>query len=256
MSSHNPSPEEKIWDKWLNRQDEQTANELIEHYMYLVNFHVDRLGSHLPKSVEREELRSLGLLGLFDAIHKFEVKRNLKFDTYASYRIKGSIIDGLRKEDWLSRSLREKSKKITTVSQDLEQKLQRIPTVREISDEIGMTIDEVEEAVKNTLFSNILSIDEKPTQGDSGEYERGGYSLSDTDAVEPAKQVLINELNDELAQSLKSLNNNEQLVVSLFYYDELTLTEIGQIMNLTTSRISQIHKTAIFKLKNILNKII
>lgn len=256
LSSHNPSPEEALWDKWLTHKDEQTANELIEHYMYLVNFHVDRLGSHLPNTVEREELKSLGLIGLFDAIQKFEVKRNLKFDTYASYRVKGSIIDGLRKEDWLSRSMREKSKKITAASQALEQKLQRIPTVQEISREVEMTIDEVEDAVKDTLFSNVLSIDEKPKQEDASQYEGVGYSISDNDAVQPSEQALAKELNEELAQSLRLLNENEQLVVSLFYYDELTLTEIGQIMDLTTSRISQIHKTAIFKLRNILKKIV
>lgn len=255
MTSNHSPLEDTLWDQWLNSNEDEAANALIEHYMYLVNFHVDRVASHVPSSVNREDLKSFGLLGLFDALKKFEIKRNLKFDTYASFRIRGAIIDGLRKEDWLSRSTRDKAKKVAEISQNLEQKLQRIPTAKEIAKIANMTVEEVETSVKDTIFSNVLSIDEKPKKHETDYQEGIGYSIPDETAVLPDNHIVDAELKKELADSLKSLNDNEQLVISLFYYDELTLTEIGRVMELTTSRISQIHKTAIFKLRRTLKKI-
>lgn len=255
-SNHNQSPlEGKLWDQWLNNKDDDAANDLIEHYMYLVSFHVDRLGSHIPSTVSREDLRSFGLQGLYDALKKFDLSRNLKFDTYASFRIRGAIIDGLRKEDWLSRATRDKAKRVAETSRILEQKLQRTPTAEEIAEHVGMPVEEVESSVRDAIFSNVLSIDEKP-RNQGMDYQEGiGYSIPDENIVLPDEHVKRNEINQELAQSLKTLNENEQLVISLFYYEELTLTEIGQVMELTTSRISQIHKTAIFKLRKTLKKI-
>lgn len=255
MTSNHSPLEDTLWDQWLNSNEDEAANALIEHYMYLVNFHVDRVASHVPSSVNREDLKSFGLLGLFDALKKFEIKRNLKFDTYASFRIRGAIIDGLRKEDWLSRSTRDKAKKVAEISQKLEQKLQRIPTAKEIAKIANMTVEEVETSVKDTIFSNVLSIDEKPKKHETDYQEGIGYSIPDETAVLPDNHIVDAELKKELADSLKSLNDNEQLVISLFYYDELTLTEIGRVMELTTSRISQIHKAAIFKLRRTLKKI-
>jgi len=255
-SNHKQSPlEDVLWDRWSNN-DEEAANDLIKHYMYLVVFHVDRVASHVPSTVNREDLKSFGLHGLYDALKKFDIKRNLKFDTYASFRIRGAIIDGLRKEDWLSRATRDKAKRVSEVSQILEQELQRSPTAEEIAGKVGLTVEEVESSVRDTIFSNVLSIDEKPrTHG--MDYQEGiGYSIPDEKTVSTDEYIESNEISSELANSLKALNDNEQLVISLFYYEELTLTEIGRVMELTTSRISQIHKTAIFKLRKTLKKIV
>src|SRR5699024_3329417 len=128
MQTKDSQEMQALWNSWINDQSEQAANALIEYYMYLVDFHVERISSYIPNSFDKNDLKSLGLLGLYDALNKFEPKRNLKFDTYATIRIRGSIIDGLRKEDWLPRTLRDQAKKIEKVSQELEQKLQRIPT--------------------------------------------------------------------------------------------------------------------------------
>ncbi len=251
----NKSPlEQKLWKKWLENKDNEAANELIENYMYLVTFHVERVSSHLPSNVNKDDLKSFGLVGLFDALNKFEHNRNLKFDTYASFRIRGAIIDGLRKEDWLPRSIREKTKKVEKVTQELEQSLQRMPTAEEIAVKLEIPVHEVEELVRDSLFSNILSIEEKP-KDNSAEYKEGiGYSIPDESSISPDDHILQTEIKQELTESIKLLNENEQMVVSLFYHQELTLTEIGQVLELTTSRISQIHRKAIFKLKNTLNK--
>ncbi|MFZ3576631.1 FliA/WhiG family RNA polymerase sigma factor [Virgibacillus sp. DJP39] len=255
MNTDNSPLEKELWDKWLSDQDSDSANELIKNYLYLVNFHVERIASHLPKNVSKDDLKSFGLLGLYDALKKFETSRDLKFDTYASFRIRGAIIDGLRKEDWLPRSIREKTKKIEQVSQYLEQKYQRKPSSSEIAKELNMTALEVETNTMDSLFANVLSIEEKPKDGFNDHKEGIGYSITDNDtSVSPDGHLLTKEIKKELVTSIKSLNENEQMVISLFYNEELTLTEIGQVLELTTSRISQIHKKAIFKLRNTLAK--
>lgn len=255
MNTDKSPLEAQLWDNWLSNHDSDAANELIKNYMYLVNFHVERIASHLPRNVNKDDLKSFGLMGLYDALKKFEPSRDLKFDTYASFRIRGAIIDGLRKEDWLPRSIREKTKKIEQASQQLEQFYQRAPTSTEIAKKLDMTTQEVETHIKDSLFSNILSIEEKPKDSFSDHKEGIGYSIADDNSASPDNQLITNEINKELAESIKSLNENEQMVISLFYNDELTLTEIGQVLELTTSRISQIHKKAVFKLKNTLAKV-
>lgn len=254
MNSGMSSQEQSLWKYWKTAKDD-TMNEMIEYYQYLVDYHVERISSHLPNNVSKDDVRSFGLLGLYDAITKFDEKRNLKFDTYASFRIKGAIMDGLRKEDWLPRSLREKAKKVERVSEELEQKLQRMPTSKEIGKQLDMSPEEVETIVKDALFSNVLSIEEKPKN--EIDFNEGiGYTIPDDQAISPEEELYMEELKQELVEAIKKLNKNEQMVISLFYNEELTLTEIGKILNLTTSRISQIHKKAIFKLKNILAKVV
>lgn len=240
---------DQLWEKWIKNKDENVTNQLVEHYLYLVDFHTQRISSHLPKNVQRDEIRSLGLFGLYDALQKFDYDRDLKFDTYASFRIRGAIMDGLRKEDWLPRSTRDKAKKIDQASHKLTQKLQRNPTAEEIADYLNMTRDEVEASYKDTLFANLLSIEQKASD-DSEDHKEGiGYRIIDHEQLSPEDHLLQEENYTNLAQSIKTLNKNEQLVISLFYHEELTLTEIGQVLSLTTSRISQIHKQAIFKLR-------
>jgi len=250
------SLEEKLWDNWTTDKGSDAANQLIDNYMYLVHFHVERIATHLPPNVIKDDLISFGMVGLYDAIKKFERKRGLKFDTYASFRVRGAIIDGLRKEDWVPRSMREKMKKVEEASRLLEQKFQRQPTAKEIAKEVNMTINEVETVMRDTLFSNIMSIDEQLNEHYSDQKEGIGNAIPDPMVVQPEEQLIQHELLDELEDALKTLNKNEQLIINLFYHEELTFTEIGKILELTTSRISQIHKKAIFKLNKTLLKLI
>lgn len=244
---------DQLWENWIKRKDENATNRLVEHYLYLVDFHTNRISSHLPKNVQRDEIRSLALFGLYDALQKFDYGRDLKFDTYASFRIRGAVMDGLRKEDWLPRSTRDKAKKIDQASNELTQKLQRNPTSTEIAEHLNISRDEVETSYKDTMFANLLSIEHK-TSDDSDDHKEGiGYKIIDQDQLSPEEQMLQDESYTELVKSIKTLNKNEQLVISLFYHEELTLTEIGQVLSLTTSRISQIHKQAIFKLRQSLS---
>ncbi|PXW92506.1 RNA polymerase sigma-28 (SigD/FliA/WhiG) subunit [Streptohalobacillus salinus] len=240
---------EQLWQDWITTHETDVANRLVSFYMYLVDYHTQRVSVHLPKSVQRDDIKSLALLGLYDAIKKFEPARDLKFDTYASFRIRGAIIDGLRKEDWLPRSSRDRTKKIETAAQHLLQTLQREPTVKEIAEYLDVAVSDVEDSVKDQLFSNLLSIEEKAKDQNEDFKEGIGHSVIDNQQLTPEDSILKQENYQDLANAIKQLNKNEQLVVSLFYHDELTFTEIGQVLTLTTSRISQIHKQAVFKLR-------
>jgi len=247
---------EQLWSEWTDNKDEQAANQLIEHYMYLVDYHVERVANHIPASFDRNDLRSLGLFGLYDALNKFEPSRNLQFSTYASIRIRGSILDGLRKEDWLPRTLREQAKEMEKTAEKLEQQLKRTPSSAEIATAMNLEGETVESIISHVLFANIISLDATFTIDDAHESSELGKTIEDPEATLPDEHIMLNELKTELVQSIKQLNENEQMVISLFYDEELTLTEIGKILNLTTSRISQIHKQAIFKLRKILTKLI
>ncbi|WP_100399327.1 FliA/WhiG family RNA polymerase sigma factor [Bacillus sp. FJAT-44742] len=241
-----------LWEKWGNDKNAEAADQLVEAYLPLVRYHVGRISAGLPRNVNREEVMSHGLMGLFDAINKFDFSRELKFDTYASFRIRGAIIDGLRQEDWLPRTMREKAKKIEESVERLEQQYGRFVTEEEISEELGMDKHEVQRIVSETFFANILSIDDESQEYEKEETYRA--NLVDNTAITPEEEAVKKDTFKELASMIDQLNEREKLVVSLFYYEELTLTEIGQVLNLSTSRISQIHSKAILRLKQILQK--
>lgn len=248
------SNEDQIyWQKWTESRDSNAGDSLIRMYMPLVNFHVQRIAVGLPKSVNRDDLMSLGMLGLYDALEKFDPNRDLKFDTYASFRIRGAIIDGLRKEDWLPRSSREKSKKIDSVIEKLEQKHMRTVTPKEVAEELGLSEEEVQQTVTEGFFANVLSLDDGLKDDDVTDAPK--FTIKDEKTLTPEDKMLKDELVDKLVSVIEQLNDKEQLVVSLFYKEELTLTEIGQVMGLSTSRISQIHSKALFKMKKILDTI-
>jgi len=241
--------EKRYWELWTHSRDAEAGDMLVEKYMPLVSYHVQRISVGLPRNVSREELKSLGLLGLLDALNKYDISRDLKFDTYASFRIRGAIIDGLRKEDWLPRSTREKVKKIEAATQMLEQKLMRHASVEEIASESGFTEDEVCRTLNEHLVASVLSMDEQIYDQDE---ESQSHNIKDDETLTPEEQLVKNEWLKDLEEALLNLNEKEQLVLSLFYKEELTFTEIGEILQLSTSRISQIHSKAIAKLKGVL----
>ena len=251
----NSQYEKKLWLRWQKQQNEQVANELIQHYMYLVDYHVEKVAHHIPASYDKQDLQSLGIMGLYDALNKFDMKRNVKFQTYASIRIHGSIMDGLRREDWLPRSLRDKANKIEKTSERLEQQLQRIPSSQDIASELNMEVEEVEGALSDYLFAQVQSLDSTYQTDESDDGAKSLSFVENDNVTTPTEHILASELKQELIQSIKQLKENEQVVISLVYVEELSLTEVGEVLELTTSRISQIHKSAVFKLRKILEKI-
>jgi len=243
--------EQTLWDMWIKEKNEEAANELIIKYKPLVYYHVERISQGLPKNISKDELRSLGYIGLYDALEKFDPSRDLKFDTYASFRIRGAIIDGLRKEDWLPRKTREKAKKIEAAFEKLEQKYLRNVTPEEVAEELKLPVDEVYTTLNEYFYANVLSMDEKVQDQEDSEHS---FVLKDEREKTPEEQMIDLEKINDLKLVISELNEKEQLVLSLFYKEELTFTEIGQMLNLSTSRISQIHSRALFKLKHSLEK--
>lgn len=252
--AHQTAEEQRNWQIWVKSRDNQAGDFLVRKYLPLVNYHVQRISVNLPRNVSRDDLFSFGMIGLYDALEKFDPKRDLKFDTYASFRIRGAILDGLRKEDWLPRNTREKAKRIEAAIDQLEQRLLRNASIEEISAELNMGPDEVQTILNEHYFANILSIDEQ--LHDSDQNDGHSFVIKDHLAEIPELQIVKDELIKELSETISQLNDKEQLVISLFYKEELTLTEIGQVMGLSTSRISQIHSKAIFKLRNTLKKVL
>ncbi|WP_096199384.1 FliA/WhiG family RNA polymerase sigma factor [Bacillus sp. FJAT-45350] len=252
MANSSTIEEKKLWQKWMNDRDSESADSLIRLYMPLVKYHVNRISAGLPRNINKEDLISHGMMGLYDALEKFDVNRDLKFDTYASFRIRGAILDGLRKEDWLPRSMREKAKKIEITIERLEQLLGRTVKVEEIAKEIGMGEEEVTHVMSESFYANMLSMDEKTNDSERDETYKS--TIEDKKIVTPEDNVMQDATREELVEVIKQLNEREQMVISLFYYEELTLTEIGQVLNLSTSRISQIHSKALFRLQQVLSK--
>ncbi|GEK32537.1 FliA/WhiG family RNA polymerase sigma factor [Kurthia sibirica] len=242
----------KLWQDWSAHKDPRAGDLLMKKYKSLVSYHVQRISTGLPKSVSRDELMSLGMMGLFDALNKFDISRDLKFDTYASFRVRGAIIDGLRKEDWLPRSAREKTKKLEAKIEAMEQRLQRHVSAEEVAAELDIPINEVYQTMQEHLVSNVLSIDEQLQDFDDSEGR--SFVIRDEVTKTPEQVAVQLELLQDLAVNIKKLNDKEQLVLSMFYTDELTLTEIGEVLGLSTSRISQIHSKSLFKLKNLLSE--
>lgn len=250
MINQDSTDEQLLWKSWTESKDPQAGDLLMKKYIPLVNYHVQRIGAGIPKNISKEELKSLGMMGLFDALNKFDYRRELKFDTYASFRVRGAIIDGLRKEDWLPRSSREKAKKLESKIEELEQKLMRHVSAEEIAEFVEMPVEDVYHTVQEHFFSNVLSIDEQLQESEDAENK--SYVIRDDSQKTPEQQMVKRELIEDLANQIQQLNENEQLVLNLFYTEELTLTVIGEMLGLSTSRISQIHSKALFKLRKLL----
>ncbi|XOQ16441.1 MAG: FliA/WhiG family RNA polymerase sigma factor [Shouchella clausii] len=244
----------ELWKQWDDEHSEVAAEALIEHYMPLVAYHVQRISNGLPSSISKDELKSHALSGLLDAIAKFDSKRALKFDTYASFRIRGAIIDGLRKEDRLPRTIRDKVKKLEQITEQLEQEKGRSVLPGEVAAAMGLPEKEVEALKREQFTSHTLSLDDVMHMNDHLDPSAVAYQFEDEQAIMPDDKLVEEDTRKELAEMIKELGRNEQLVIQLSYYEELSLTEIGRILNLSTSRISQIHARAIAKLRKGLQK--
>jgi RNA polymerase sigma factor FliA len=208
-----------------------------------------RLGSGLPAHVDEGDLVSYGLLGLIGAIERYDPDRDIKFETYAIARIRGSIIDELRALDWVPRSVRSRAREIERAIAALEAKLGRAPTDEEIADKVGISVDELEESLSDISRSSIAALDELWSVSGEGDQVSLLDTLEDPDSVRPADALDETELREILGDAISRLPEREKLVITLYYYEELTLREIGEVLGVTESRISQLHTKAILRLK-------
>ena len=242
-----------LWTEFRRTKDKAIRDRLILTYAPLVKYVAGRLGSGLPAHVDEGDLVSYGLLGLIGAIERFDPERDIKFETYAISRIKGSIIDELRALDWVPRSVRARARDIERAIAELEARLGRAPSDEEISAKVGITVDELEDSLTEISRSSIAALDELWTiSSGSGDQVALIDTIEDTDAPAPESSLAQTELREALGEAISRLPEREKLVVTLYYYEELTLREIGEVLGVTESRVSQLHTKAVLRLKSAL----
>ena len=242
----------ELWRRYKGEEDEKARERLVVAYSPLVKFIAGRMASGLPSHVEESDLISYGLLGLIGAIERFEPDRDIKFETYAVARVKGAIIDELRSLDWVPRSVRSRARDVERAHAALEGKLQRAPTDEEMADKLEMTVEEFQSALLEIANSSVLALDDLWTFADP----EGGSQISildtiqDPGGVDPEAEANASELKDRLADAIESLPERERLVIALYYYENLTLREIGEVLGVTESRVSQLHTKAVIGLRS------
>jgi RNA polymerase sigma factor for flagellar operon FliA len=241
----------QLWRQFRKSNDKAIRDRLILTYAPLVKFVAGRLGSGLPAHVDENDLVSYGLLGLIGAIERYDPDRDVKFETYAITRIKGAIIDELRAMDWVPRSVRARAREIERAMASLEAQLHRAPTDAEIAEKIGITEEELGDSLTDIARSSIAALDEVWTISSSGGDQVALIdTIEDTEAPLPQAALDETETREALAESIAALPEREKIVITLYYYEELTLREIGDVLGVTESRVSQLHTKAILRLRS------
>ncbi|TCK97919.1 RNA polymerase sigma factor for flagellar operon FliA [Natranaerovirga hydrolytica] len=235
----------KLWESYAHNKTKEKKDELIIQYAPLVKFVAGRLNMYLGNNVDFEDLVSYGVFGLIDAIDKYDYLKGVKFETYASLRIRGAILDEIRKNDWVPRSLRQKQKKIDTTFQELENMLGREPSDKEMAKALDLSVEMYQEWLSNTKMLSIMSLDEYVEQGNEVEGNSGRSKHFD----QPEEVVQKEELKKILLKTIERLTEKEKKVVILYYYEELTLKEISYILDVSESRVSQLHTKALQKMR-------
>jgi RNA polymerase sigma factor for flagellar operon FliA len=240
----------ELWSRYKKSGDEKAREKLVLAYSPLVKFVAGRMSSGLPAHIEEADLISYGLLGLIGAIERFEPEREIKFETFAVARIKGSIVDELRSLDWVPRSVRAKAREIEAAHTKLERELGRVPTDEEVANALGISTEDFQENLLQISNSSVVALDELWTVSDSsGDQVSLLDTMRDPNAVDPARELGVSELKDRLAHAISRLPEREKLVIALYYYENLTLREIGEVLGVTESRVSQLHTKAVLRLK-------
>lgn len=243
----------ELWQTFQENHDESTRERLVIQYMPLVNHIIARMFSHLPNHVSRDDLMSSGLLGLIDAIERYDLNREIKFETFAYPRIRGAILDELRAYDFLPRSVRLKMRKLQKAISELEGSLKRSPTEQEIAKKLGMGIEEYRELLK--LLSPIRFYSLSDALNEFGEFQIQKDAIGNVSKSEsPDLSTENQELRSALLNAIQKLPKNERLTVALYYYEEMTMKEIGVVLKVSESRVSQIHTQAILKLRSAVEK--
>jgi RNA polymerase sigma factor for flagellar operon FliA len=241
---------QELWQEYREKRDKAVRDRLILTYAPLVKYVAGRLGSSLPAHVDEGDLVSYGLLGLIGAIERYDPDRDIKFETYAIARIRGAIIDELRALDWVPRSVRSRARQIERAIGELEAKLGRAPTDEEIAAKVGVTVDELDNSLTDISRSSIAALDELWSVSGDGDQVSLLDTLEDDNISQPAEVLDETETREALADAIARLPEREKLVVTLYYYEELTLREIGEVLGVTESRVSQLHTKAILRLKS------
>ena len=235
----------KLWDAYHKKATPELKEQIIIEYAPLVKLVAGRLSMYLGNNIEYEDLVSYGIFGLIDAIDKFNFDKNVKFETYASLRIRGSILDQIRKMDWIPRSVRQKQKKIDAACSKIEAEYGRSATDEEIAAELEVSVDELYNWQGQAKVTNLVSLDEFVEMGSEVRME----AINNSHFEQPDKAIEKEELTQMISEALGKLTEKENRVVVLYYYEEMTLKEISEVLEVSESRVSQPHTKALVKLK-------
>ncbi|WP_405488363.1 RNA polymerase sigma factor WhiG [Streptomyces sp. NBC_00096] len=244
-----PTSLEVLWRSYKESGDERLREQLILHYSPLVKYVAGRVSVGLPPNVEQADFVSSGVFGLIDAIEKFDIERSIKFETYAITRIRGAMIDELRALDWIPRSVRQKARAVERAYATLEAQLRRTPTEHEVAGEMGIGVEDLHAVFSQLSLANVVALEELLHVGGEGDRLSLMDTLEDTAADNPVEVAEDRELRRLLARAINTLPEREKTVVTLYYYEGLTLAEIGNVLGVTESRVSQIHTKSVLQLR-------
>jgi len=239
----------KLWTDYKDTGSREARDRLIVHYSPLVKYVAGRVSAGLPQNIEQADLVSYGIFGLIDAIDKFDTDRQIKFETYAIARIKGAIIDELRAIDWVPRSVRAKARAVEKAYSTLEASLHRTPTDAEVAEQMQISVGELQTIFNQVSFVGLVALDEMLSGGDRGESSTLGDTLPDR-GEGPVAAFEVEEMKQILASAINRLGDREKIVLTLYYYEGLTLAEIGEVLGVTESRVCQIHTKAVLQLRS------
>lgn len=237
--------QQEMWHQYIDTKDPAIKEKLILEYSHIIKYVAGRLSIYFGSNVEYDDLIGYGVFGLIDAIDKFDITKGVKFETYASLRIRGAIIDSIRELDWVPRSLRQKNKELERIYAQVENELGHSATDQEVSDKLGISLDDFYKLLNEVNLSSLVSLEEFLEQN----YESGVNIVGSCKEDRPEGYMEITELREILVDAIGKLPEKEKTVVSFYYFEDLTLKEISAIMKVSESRISQLHTKAILRLR-------
>lgn len=241
----------ELWVRLKEHGDEAAREELIVRYMRIVKYIAGRMAIHVPPSIDMDDLIGWGVLGLIDAVEKYDHRQDIKFSTYASIRVRGAIIDQIRSLDWAPRSLRAMARRIGAAREKLRHEKGREPSAEDIAAELGTTADHIEDVMAQLQTAQILCLDDYLPSEDNAESRKMDVT-SDREAASPQAAAEKVERHEHLAQAILKLPEQQQKVLNLYYYEELTLKEIGAVLDVSESRVCQIHSGAMKRLRMVM----
>ena len=241
----------QVWQDYRAHPTVDLRNRLLEHYLPLVKYNAERIWARLPDGVELDDLMSAGVFGLMDAVDAFDLTRGVKFETYCVPRIRGAMLDELRTMDWVPRLVRSKQSKVELAKKSLEAELGRPPRPEELAAKLGVPLDQIDQFVGEATAANLVSLNKKWYETDSYKDVREIDILEDKKAEDPTGRL---QNRDLMRLVTRGLNRNERLIVILYYYEEMTMKEIGATLNLSESRVSQMHSSIVARLQAQLSK--
>ena len=244
-----------LWKEYKESKNNNIRNYFVKKYTPLVKSIAGKISKSMPHNIEYEDLVSYGIFGLLDAIEKFRPEREIKFKTYATTRIRGSVYDELRSQDWIPRSIRKKAKAIEKVITNLENKTGKSPTDKEIAKELNLTLEEFNDWMNKIKGISLMSLNDIWFMGDENDEISYLENLKSSSNTNPDIIIEREEIKKVIFEAINSLPDKEKKVIVLYYYEDLTLKEIGEVLEVTESRISQLHTKATMRLRSSLTKI-